>query len=554
MADSYWIDVVPPRLLMSPKGSNVGNRSFGAVGADSYSIENVGSDSYNIERVGNKAFEAVGADDYIINPGRVGDRTFSTSVGGTYGHKQSNRRARGGYYQSEFWDGWPIYIIVNENVVCTEDNAQLHGPIASTISPSTIPNPDNVGGIDPTPAWVHAAFQAAGKDKTKQYNASFAKALFSYYIASPKVDKKTIEPEMLKPNGVALDPNNSYWQATPSRRNIFRAITPVAKKIAAATTTTTTFAPGQAITHVAGDIVHTVNAAADFAGKALAHVPVVGNALSSTLKIMTAPVGLVNNIASGQRIDHAFINSAKQQITAVRAVAPYVQQVLSFVPGVGTGAAAAIAAGVALSEGRTITEAVIAATKAAVPGGIAGQAAFGSALSLMSGKNVKDVALDAARAALPPSAQKAFDVGVALGHGKNIQSKVINAVTAAVPTMAKVGLDTIKKSPVLANAAKGLSADAAKGYQTAIGVLSHTGVNAHAVMALRSKLTPKQQEGFDHGAKTIVAQHTPNWPSLVVNGIVTRGDWKACRPGAKGCTTGHIIQNGKVTKGTFSRA
>jgi len=543
MADDYWIDVVPPRLALRSK-----------VGADDYHIEKVGSDDYHIEKVGDRSFGAVGADDYIINPGRVGDRSFTTTVGGGHHSGGHSRRARGGLYRSDFWDEWPIYVVKDQDVVTQEDNAQTQAPVES---PSA-PDPDNVGanigsGLQKMikqaklPPWLASQFQAVGP---KLQQASIAATLYTKgYGKNASFGLPTNASAL----STLMNVGAPFWQSTAQRRKDRDSAVKNAPKLGSKVHYTAGPVLG-AIAHAGGDIIHGVNAAASFAGKALSHIPVIGKPLSSAMKIYTGPIGLADNIAKGQRIDHALINNMKDQLKNVREVAPYVQQVMSFIPGVGTGVAAAIAAGVALAEGRTITQAVLDAARSAVPGGAIGQSAFSTAVGLVSGKSITQAALNAARSALPAAAQKAFDIGVGLSHAANIQSQVIKAVTKAVPAMESAGRTLVKASPVLANASKGLTADATKGYHTALGILSHSGVNGHAIMAVRSKLTAKQQEGFDHGVKTLVAQHTPHWPSLVKDGIVTRGDWKPCRPGAKGCVTGKIVQNGKVTHGTFTRA
>ena len=73
------------------------------------------------------------------------------------------------------------------------------------------------------------------------------------------------------------------------------------------------------------------------------------------------------------------------------------EMVAPFVPGIGTGVAAALGAANALAAGRPITEAVLAAARGALPGGAIAQAAFDVALNLAKGKNIAEAALAAAR-------------------------------------------------------------------------------------------------------------------------------------------------------------
>jgi hypothetical protein len=141
--------------------------------------------------------------------------------------------------------------------------------------------------------------------------------------------------------------------------------------------------------------------------------------------------------------------------------------VISFVPGVGQGLSGAIGGAVALASGQSITQAMLAAAKGAIPGGPAAQAAFevasgiaqgkpidqialnalpipaqskkllqqgiGMAKDLAAGKRVDHALMDAALKALPPAAQKAVQIGVALGHAKSIQDAAGHLAAIAAP-------------------------------------------------------------------------------------------------------------------------
>jgi hypothetical protein len=131
-------------------------------------------------------------------------------------------------------------------------------------------------------------------------------------------------------------------------------------------------------------------------------------------------------VAKGERVDRALMSGVNNQVDAFKGAAPYIQLGVSFIPGVGTGVSAALGAGVALAEGKPISDAVIASVKGALPGGpIAAQAfdvAAHAAVDLASGKKLDAVALDATRRALPSDAARiAFDTGLALAQGKKRQ-------------------------------------------------------------------------------------------------------------------------------------
>jgi len=293
------------------------------------------------------------------------------------------------------------------------------------------------------------------------------------------------------------------------------------------------------------------------------------------------------SVLHGERLDHVFLDAGKKQLAGIKEIAPYAATVVSFVPGVGTGVAAAIAAGTALAEGKTVTQALIAATRGALPGGPLATAAFDTATAIASGKNVVDSTFKAAIAQLPPAAQtaanaalatakgqnvkgavlqairqnmtpaqqKALDVGVAVATARNVQSAIVGAVASGVgaPALAKQGTAVMAATPKFARAAQALSPPARAGYTKAMGLLANKAVNPHAIVAMRTAARPEEQSGIDHALKTYVNHFTPEWPTLVANGSALRGDWKPVKSTDKNAIKGRLVQNGKVTLGHFSR-
>jgi hypothetical protein len=122
-----------------------------------------------------------------------------------------------------------------------------------------------------------------------------------------------------------------------------------------------------------------------------------------------------------------------------RAALPLAQLGVGFVPGLGHGVNAAIGAGLALADGKPITEAMIEAVKSAIPGGPLAKMALDvgmrSAVDLASGKRFDAIALEAVRRHLPggEAAKIAFDTGLALAQGKKIQDVGLAAVGRFVP-------------------------------------------------------------------------------------------------------------------------
>jgi hypothetical protein len=247
---------------------------------------------------------------------------------------------------------------------------------------------------------------------------------------------------------------------------------------------------------------------------ALKKIPVVGAPLASVYGVAIAPAALAESIAKGQRIDKALVGNFKGQIADIKQLAPYVQTVISFVPGVGQGVGAAMAAATALANGQPLSSAVLAGIKGAIPGGPIAKSAFDavsavaqgknvSAAALASlplpegqkkaltealrvagdiakGKNVGDVALATAMKQLPPDLQKAVQTGLAVGHAVTIQkhskvaAKKVNTVLGGVnsknPANRKLALAAVAKT----------QAKAEKGDKNAAAMLTLLGRRAAA--------------------------------------------------------------------------
>ena len=140
-------------------------------------------------------------------------------------------------------------------------------------------------------------------------------------------------------------------------------------------------------------------------------------------------------VGRGQNIARAMRQAAQAGISDVRERLRFAEMVAPFVPGLGSGVAAALGAANALAAGRPITEALIAAARSALPGGAITQTGFDVAMNLARGKNLSEAALSAARARLPggPAARAAFDAAVALGKGKRLQDAAFSAAGRALP-------------------------------------------------------------------------------------------------------------------------
>lgn len=144
---------------------------------------------------------------------------------------------------------------------------------------------------------------------------------------------------------------------------------------------------------------------------------------------------VVSAVARGERIDRVLRKAAQAGIDDVKERLKFAEMVAPFIPGVGTGVAAALGAANALAAGKPITEAVIAAARSAIPGGKIAQAGFDVAMNLARGKNLSESALSAARSQLPggPATQAAFDAGLAIARGKKLQDATFAAAGRVLP-------------------------------------------------------------------------------------------------------------------------
>jgi hypothetical protein len=147
-----------------------------------------------------------------------------------------------------------------------------------------------------------------------------------------------------------------------------------------------------------------------------------------------AVVKIAGAAIRGENLIKAAKQAAKAGIADVREAVRFAAMVAPFVPGIGTGIGAALGAADALANGQPITQAVIAAARGAIPGGVIAQAAFDTGAQLVQGKRLDQALLTAARNRLPPGpAQAAFDTGLALAQGKSAQDAVLKGGAQLLP-------------------------------------------------------------------------------------------------------------------------
>jgi hypothetical protein len=160
------------------------------------------------------------------------------------------------------------------------------------------------------------------------------------------------------------------------------------------------------------------------------------------------------HIAAGERVDVAALGTLRAAVKDAKDSLPLAKIAVSMVPGIGTGAAAALAAAEVLSEGGTMTEAGIAAARASLPGGGLARAAFEAGVTLGKGGRLDDAGFNALRSALPKGAltDAALTTGAALG--KAAVSKAGGARPGVGPAAAQAASALVASRKPLALAAR----------------------------------------------------------------------------------------------------
>ena len=283
------------------------------------------------------------------------------------------------------------------------------------------------------------------------------------------------------------------------------------------------------------------------ASQLVGKIPILGGPLRSVLSLAGQPFRIAEAAASGANISKLALASFKENIAAARSVAPVAQMIIGIVPGIGGVVAGALAVGIALSDGRPITEALIAAAKAAVPGGAIAAAVCEVTIAAVQGKNIvkaglstamkqlplaaqkglaivqkaaaggniAKAALQEAVNSLPPTMQKAAMVGIAIGQGQKLQTIVANNIqhlpAGDMAKIASLGKVAVQANPIFA-ASRALAKKGVNGYDVGMGLMSRSGVNELTIMQFRKKLPPQDQAGFDLALSTQVGAVTSEPP------------------------------------------
>jgi hypothetical protein len=158
----------------------------------------------------------------------------------------------------------------------------------------------------------------------------------------------------------------------------------------------------------------------------------------------------VSRVARGENVLQAVGRAAGGVVGDVRKGLQLASMVAPFIPGIGTGVAAALGAASALANGEPITDAIIAAARTAIPGGAIAQTAFDMASNLAKGQNIGEAMLNTVRSKIPdnPIARAAFDTGLALVKGQSLQQAVLSSAGKLLPKspFAETALSFVNKA------------------------------------------------------------------------------------------------------------
>lgn len=218
-------------------------------------------------------------------------------------------------------------------------------------------------------------------------------------------------------------------------------------------------------------------------GDALASIPVVGGLLDAIYSPLASPFKMTDNLLQGVSLDKVIMRQLEEGLNDAKAIAPYAQIVISFFPGIGPIASAAIGIAVSLANGRTIDQALLDGVESALPGGPLAKMAFDAAKSAINGDSIDQIAISALP--IPDTAKKlvsaGLDVVTKLAKGNKIDDVLMAEAMKVIPEQGRIALQAAMKaveggkiSDILMQAAqdemKTLPGDQAKLVAQAIGI------------------------------------------------------------------------------------
>jgi hypothetical protein len=296
---------------------------------------------------------------------------------------------------------------------------------------------------------------------------------------------------------------------------------------------------GRAVESASHAVADVSSSVADTLGK----IPLIGPGLKGLYGFTYgALIQSADNVLSGIRFDKVISRHFESQVQNVKEVAPYVQTIISMVPGIGPGISGAISAGLTLAQGKPIDEALVDFAAGSLPGGALVKSMAKMAFAAASGKPLSDIAVsalpippaakDALKAGLrvasdvaqgkpvdksllaeanrqidrlPPEFRTAAQVGVALGQGKKLQAVAMEQLPSLIAVggpLAAAGQKIALKSPIVRQA-RGLVPRGQHGFDVAQGLMAHSAVPVYQLERARKAFKGEALKGFD----TAVALH-----------------------------------------------
>lgn len=296
---------------------------------------------------------------------------------------------------------------------------------------------------------------------------------------------------------------------------------------------------GKWLGHAAQAAGRAVGSGVSAVGKGIDKIPVIGKPLDSALDFSVEPLKVSAQIAQGKNVGKAALAGLKQSVNDTKSVAAVAPAVVSFVPGVGPVASAAISAGAAIAEGKPIDQVGEAAILGAIPGGTLAASAAKMGKDVLSGKvkdvgqaaaDVANVAANAAGVQLPPGSTAVLAAGVdttkALAKGEKPNATLIAKAVPALGSVVGPQVQSLVDTGQLEEAANKMLGTLPSQVKDAVAVGSALGhaqqlqsltksaiastiskfatpavvaAMTPAEQAIRAKLPPDEVRGFDIG-------------------------------------------------------
>jgi hypothetical protein len=318
-----------------------------------------------------------------------------------------------------------------------------------------------------------------------------------------------------------------------------------------------------------GAVAHAVQGAEGAVGKEIGKLPVIGKPLHAIFDLgamgILGPALTLGNVLGGERIDQAILGTLKQELQDVKAIAPYAEMVIAFVPGIGPGVAGALGAGLALASGQSLTQAMEEGIKDAIPGGAiavaiyqvsktavsiakkGGRVTLGDVVALGGAAAqavgflpegvqtaiqgvigpVSDAvqgvssAVQEAETAMGPfknlvsaEAKKALQIGISVGHGKFLQQAGMQGLTdpGLRNRLMAQGQQVAASDPTVQAARSTLQAGF-NGFDVGVGLMRMS-VTPHQFQTIRGMLQGPDQVGFDLATSLHIARVSQPTPAL----------------------------------------